>query len=111
MMKFFKSLSMRFGVRFAVGGMLYRPRDQWPSPLPPEMCYGNLPPPNHWSADQVPMQDRTVKRTVDFKGNKRIHFVEHGLPLPLLLLILTTSLACCLGKYPVNLRSSFFFKK
>ena len=73
MMKFFKSLSMRFGVRFAVGGMLYRPRDQWPSPLPPEMCYGNLPPPNRWSADQVPMQNRTVKRTVDFKGNKRVH--------------------------------------
>ena len=54
MMKFFKSLTMRFGMRFAVGGMLYRPRDQWLLPLPPEMCYENLPPPNRWSADQVP---------------------------------------------------------
>ena len=68
MMKFFKlNLSMRFGVRFAVGGMLYRPRDQWPSPLPPEMCYGNLPPPNRFSVDQVSMQDRTVIKKLIFE--------------------------------------------
>ena len=55
-MKFFKSLSMRFGVEFSVGGKLYRPHEhQLPSPLP---LVWNLPPLNCWSADQVPMQDR-----------------------------------------------------
>ena len=67
MMKFFKSLTMRFGMRFAVGCMLYRPRDQWPSPLPSEMCHGNLEPANRWSADQVSMQDRTVIKKLIFE--------------------------------------------
>ena len=67
MMEFLKYLTMRFGMRFAVGGILYRPRDQWPSPLPPEMCYGNLPPPNRWSVDQVSMQDRTVIKKLIFE--------------------------------------------
>ena len=37
------------------------------------MCYGNIIPRNRWSSDQVPCQDRIVKKTVDFKGTKRVH--------------------------------------
>ena len=48
-------------------------RASWPTTLPKQMCYGNIPPPNKWSSDQVPLQDRQTKRTVDIKGTKRMH--------------------------------------
>ena len=54
MMKFFKYLSMHFGVRFDIGGMLYWPRNQLPPPLLFEMCYENSRPWNHWSANEIP---------------------------------------------------------
>eukprot|EP00493_Phyllostaurus_siculus_P016404 UN16652 len=52
-------------------------RDSWPTPLPKKMCYGNIIPRNRWSSDQVPMQDQKTKRTVDFKGAKRVHVKTH----------------------------------
>ena len=45
-------------------------RASWPSRLPTQMCYGKIPPPNRWSSDQVPLQDRKTKRTVAFKVPK-----------------------------------------
>ena len=58
----------------AVGiGLQNERRDSWPQRLPKRMCYGNIIPRNRWSSDQVPLQDRKVKKTVDFKGTKRVH--------------------------------------
>lgn len=69
---FFRPIS--FYTRIAVGTVLQNDRrDSWPQRLPKRMCYGNIIPRNRWSSDQVPCQDRIVKKTVDFKGTKRVH--------------------------------------
>ena len=69
---FFKPISLY--TRVAVGvGLQNDRRDSWPQRLPKRMFYGNIIPRNRWSSDQVPLQDRKVKKTVDFKGTKRVH--------------------------------------
>ena len=73
---FFRPIS--FYTRVAVGTVLQNDRrDSWPQRLPKRMCYGNIIPRNRWSSDQVPLQDRKVKKTVDFKGTKRVHIKTH----------------------------------
>ena len=94
MKKFFKSLYMRFEVRFAVGGMLYRPRNQFPSLLTSEMCYENLPPSAneisytgsyYWlAADWFTCCQRyriLEKGLWNFEENTRFGFLRYGLKL------------------------------
>ena len=70
----FFSRRASFYTRVAVGvGLENERRDSWPRRFPKRMCYGNIMPINRWSSDQVPLQDRKSKRTVDFKGTKRVH--------------------------------------
>ena len=47
-------------------------RASWPTRLPTQLCYGKIPPPNRCSSEE-PLQDRKTKRTVAFKGTKRVH--------------------------------------
>ena len=70
----FFSRRASFYTRVAVGvGLENERRDSWPRRFPKRMCYGNIMPINRWSSDQVPLQDRKSKRTVDFKRTKRVH--------------------------------------
>ena len=68
------SRHISFYTRVAISASLQNDgRDSWPERLPKRMFYGYITRRNRWSSDQVPLQDRKVKKTVDFKGTKSVH--------------------------------------